>query len=533
MAKRLTASLRRLRQVWHALGPLGYGLLGFALGAAVALYVSGRAVLTQGEAWVVASKALPPVVNTFLGLFLLYVLVGWAGSALYLQVEAAAIRLLFGRSVLGARLRDLARQDFLLLVDALESELRVTRPFAVVLAVPRRMWDAAQVYRQLRNLRKQVQSDLYDRLLRHVREGWRNGLPSAVLLDYVQILSALEPPDPTKGLTARVLVANVTYLLGDLLEGRRQAEIVMEMGQRFDAAADGLPVFRWLASYAATNTELFLGDFAGAARSLGQLWQEHYLRLEGRRDELRAEIRRTGTTLDPIASVPRHIILASALYGQPLVEPATWPDQDHDYGTDHDAWLARWYALGLKLCVGEDISRDFTHGYVGLYHMLARDGRDEEAKTALANIPDNAALVSLYVKNGALGILALKKGDFEEALRHFRRADASSRMSGNRFLEGILLPAYAAAVILVDRTLEPELRRILRRAEVRGRLARSALYDSLLLAAKALRADADGRPKTAEILWRRAERANQGGLLRVLVTCRPQAGRASPSLAKA
>ena len=102
--------------------------------------------------------------------------------------------------------------------------------------------------------------------------------------------------------------------------------------------------------------------------------------------------------------------------------------------------------------------------------------------------------------------------DFESALERLRHADTYSRMSGNRFFEGIFLPAHAASAIMLNLSHLPEVKRTMRRAKARAGLGRSFFYDAQIDATKATIAYKTGYIGHAERLAARAQRHELGVL---------------------
>lgn len=92
----------------------------------------------------------------------------------------------------------------------------------------------------------------------------------------------------------------------------------------------------------------------------------------------------------------------------------------------------------------EDLTRDFPAfpgPYVNLAILYRRDGRDDEAETALnqalAIAPDHAAA------NNELGVLYRERGEFAEAERAYRRAiDGNPTYALAHYNLGVLLDLY-------------------------------------------------------------------------------------------
>lgn len=502
----LVRTRRRLGQLRQSLPPFVF--VGLAVAATIDLirviyrpflFLAGK--LT--EIW----KDLPPWTTTLLGLFVVIVVVGSMITSLYLLWESLVLTLAFGRSRMSAHLRRLAKADFLLSIEAVQHDLDITRPYAVILALLSRLLNLKAVVELLRNHQYAELDEYYLRMLDNIRQGWVDGLQGSILLSYLTILRRLPVPAEPIRLRGQVVVANVTYLLGDLHEGRRLADRTMDEAEGFDTAK--LPLYQWMASYAHANSRLFLGRFDEAATLLGERWQTKFAALsEADRVTLLMSLKSL-STLNPIASVGRHILLASAFAGGAIVKRETLPPP-LSLAENTKSWARAWYARALWYGRHERISKDFARAYMALY--CAAVDRVLDPLNVLARIPCEAPPASQYALHGVRGLVHMQSKKYEEALTDLRRADAYSRMSGNRFLEGILLPAHAVVAAATDPTHMPEAKRMLRRARVRARLARSAFYDSQVDAAAAVLASILGRRGEANRLWARAKRTKNGFL---------------------
>jgi hypothetical protein len=85
-----------------------------------------------------------------------------------------------------------------------------------------------------------------------------------------------------------------------------------------------------------------------------------------------------------------------------------------------------------------------------------------------------------------LGLCFLHARDYKFALTELRKADAYSRLGGNRFFDGVFLPAHAAAAALIIQDNNSEKRRIRKRCEAQARIGKSPFYDSLIHALDAV-----------------------------------------------
>lgn len=502
----LVRSRRLIGRVRQSLSPFVYVAL--AVAATIDLIrVTYRPVFTLIGKITGYLEGLPKWTNTLVGLFIVVVIIGTMTKSAYLLLESLYLRFAFGRSAMGTRLRRLAKADFLLSIDAVEFDLGITRPYAVILAILSRFKNARSVVGLLRNVQYAEADSLYVRTLDNIRQGWIDGLQGSVLVDHLTILTRLPVPAEPLRIRGQVVAANITYLLGDLHEGKRLADRTMSEAEEFDTAK--LPLYQWLASYAHANSRLFLGLFDEAATFLGERWQMKYMALSAADRVALMTLLKSHSTLNPIASVGRHILLASAFSGRAIVRRETQP-LPLTLAADTGNWALAWYENALTYGADERISQDFAHAYMALYCITVEPVLDP--LNVLARVPADAPPASQYALHGVRGVVLMQAKKYEEALTDLRRADAYSRMSGNRFLEGILLPAHAAVAGVTDPTHMPEAKRMLRRAKLRTRLARSGFYDSQVDAAGAVIALNLGKDGEAKRLWARAQRTPNGML---------------------
>jgi len=121
------------------------------------------------------------------------------------------------------------------------------------------------------------------------------------------------------------------------------------------------------------------------------------------------------------------------------------------------------------------------------------------------------------------GLYYFKHQRYKKALEELRRADSYSRMSGNRFFDGIFLPAHAAAAVChnehsnptIKESRGPEVKQIRRRARWHAKLAQSAFYDSLVNALDAVIAHAEKKHGAFNRLKDRANRWSPDGLVTI------------------
>lgn len=399
----------------------------------------------------------------------------------YLAFEYLAIRVVFFRRATTRELSRWAFRDFCNLLSAVGKSFPWLGWGAYVPATVIRAFSFDRLMRRLRNLEAHKAQELFQESLREIRRLWMEGVDEPEVRRHAEVVQRLSPLIEPDRLLGRALAANVTYLLGDLEKGRRLADQTMRDAKRYEG--DRLPVLQWFASYAHANSRLFLGQFELAATILGRLWQSQYMSLsETDRKRLQNALR-DRSTVNPLAAVPRHLILASAFAGKSLRRFETQPEPD-ELITDDLQWANQWYELGVKLSKdGEtqtdarNISLHFTHGYMALYRLVM----SEDPEACLNAIPakDDPPRVSQYVRHVVEGLKQLKDGEYEDARGQFKRA--KEKAEGNRFLDGIRIPAHAISVARLGK--HDEARSLLADGRKYAAPTRSPFYDSLLDAA--------------------------------------------------
>ena len=417
-------------------------------------------------------------------------------------LERFLIRRRFRERATRKQLVELADRDRKRCLRAsLRDAVVLAKPVVLVVAVLSRLWSMNVLFRRLENLELYLIQDLHRKTRVDLRDWWRRG-EQLDLRESVETIMSLTPPIETDRLLGRVLAANVLYLFGDLERGRSIADETMRDALLHDGA--GLPTYQWLASYAYANSRLFLGHFEVAATFLGQLWRSKYAYLTQAQQKQLSSSLAGRSTLNPLAAVPRHIILASAFAGRAIRKDETEPRIGRKISSD-DHWVTTWYRLGVKYSMiteKEDperyISLHFTHGYMALYRLIVQ-GQDPSG--VLEKIPDDAAQVSQYVKLVVSGLWKLREHDGTPengAYRDFKEADILA--AGNQFLHGIMLPAYAVSATALGHHSVASM--LLATGREYAAPKESAFYDSLLDAAEATIIK-DERPEHSSCLRRR------------------------------
>ena len=412
---------------------------------------------------------IPPVV------FLVFIWfgLGWLLPKLWNRLEWVWWRVWLGRTLMGNSIRTLALKDFHLLVREKETDEGAARPLAVVFAIGSRLVEFPRLHRYLRKIKNEKEEYMFKTSIQNLIEGWRSGTPPPVLAEYMKIIQdgADSEGDPRQRLRGRCAVANVKYLLGDLKEGNAMAKENWKYARSQEPEIEC--EFKWMASYAYFNSTLFLGEFDDAMELMMDHWGPHYARLSVDQQEKLIRMLSGILTLNPVLSIPRHMILAAAFSGSPRFERKFWPsgeEFDHLPSEDRNSelvWLTCWYENAKRMCEGDVISLDFSHAYAGFYLTLlykaqehldraARQNLSRKAEAAFDSIGENSPLVSRYAKWGFLGIYYLVMGSAEEALKSLRRAAEYSAISGNKFADCIFMCAHAVAAQRVNRYLKPE-----------------------------------------------------------------------------
>ncbi|HEX5716272.1 MAG TPA: hypothetical protein VF179_08940 [Thermoanaerobaculia bacterium] len=454
--------------------------------------------------------------NYFFFLLFVVIFIGWGLPYIYVLFESFYWRIMLGRSPVGRRLSADAIRDFRRFLAAHELDRGITRPAAVLFAIPARLASLRELGRMLRRLKKTEARVLYRQTLENLAEGWRAGLQTSVVIEYLQVLERIDTPVEVDRILGKVLTANVTYLLGDLEKGHRLARKVMESAREHDEP--GKPYYQWLASYALWNSRLFMGEFDVAANELGDLWRSQYACYsEAVKNRLHEFYQANPATLDPIASVPRHLILASALKGESIITGRTQAKvlDKADERDQAESWVEQWYKLGQSLCEPAPIALDFTHAYMALYCTVVEPLYPPPE--LLGKILDTAPIVSLYVKHGMMGLYHFERCEYDKAVHELRVADAKSGISGNSFLECIFLPAQAAAAAMLGKSLHPEIRALMSRVRKRAAISPNNFYDLLIYAAEAVIAEANEEKGRRDHLLGRVQRLSGGDLSRGFV----------------
>lgn len=334
---------------------------------------------------------IPKPAWTLIGLAVVVFLLGVGLVPLYSFLESALLwRPRFGRSVVGVSLARLASQDLRLRIEATVEELHIPHYFATLVAVAQRLLETPRLFRQMSNLELARADAEYKRTIVHLIESWRAGVQGSILLDHLSRLHRIPAVNTIEDvLHGQITAANITYLLGDLHEGLRLANAAMTEAERCDIG--GLPVYQWMASYAHGNVRIFLGMFDKAADMLGERWRRCYIALPDVQKQLLMPEVASRTTLNPIASVGRHILLASAFAGRPLMSTSTNPLASGTCSTTEE-WAQSWLQHSLALGTSEKITLDFSRAYMALYHLFVDDHseRFKNVEEFLLQIQDDA-----------------------------------------------------------------------------------------------------------------------------------------------
>jgi hypothetical protein len=467
---------------------------------------------------------LPPFVRWLVPplIFLAFVLfgLGWFLPKAWAGIEWLWWNAVLGRSRTGKSIRTLAVRDFRLLIREKEVDDGAARPLAVLLAIGSRMGGMFRLTRDLKRLAKEKEDVSFETSIQNLNEGWRSGMPPPILAEYMQDIQGSVGGinrhfDKLRGQCA---VANVTYLLGNLTKGNELAKENWRYAESHESKTDY--ELKWMASYALFNSTLFLGDFQKAMKLMADFWLKHFANLkEVEKDNVIGKYENC-LTVNPVLSVPRHMILAAAFAGEPKYDPEFWPSPDYfnrltssEERNDERIWLTSWYETAKSMCQSQDdvISLDFSHAYAGFHLTLmyndpgrlghgAKDDLSRRAREAFESITDSSPIVSRYAKWGFFGIYHLVTGDPEEALKSLRRAAEYSAISGNKFADCIFTCCHAVAAQRADRHLKPEVDYYLAEANRLAKRLGRAFYWDLCQAASAEVSSLREKPAQADRL---------------------------------
>jgi hypothetical protein len=172
------------------------------------------------------------------------------------------------------------------------------------------------------------EKQMFESAIKDLNTGWKAELPSKILSDYMGFIERTSDSieDETLKLCGRSAVANVEYLIGD-------SKRAYELAQKNWHEAQG-EARRWIAAYAYfTTTGLVFCDFEKAMKEMAACWNHHHEKSPSKRAQVEKEItdlsRSDVLTLNPIAAVPRLLILFAALREWPEHEPQHWEQKQY------------------------------------------------------------------------------------------------------------------------------------------------------------------------------------------------------------
>lgn len=419
-------------------------------------------------------------------LLILWVFLGWLLPRIWIELERLWWRFSLGASPAADEVIVYALKEFRLLISEQEQQETGegrTRPVAVLLAIAKRLHELSKpkgVSYELRRLKDEKERWMLRDAIKNLNEGWPN-MPRSVLEDYMKLIkkSSSRNMDDRESLSRRSIIANVELFLGRFKTAHQHGSsnwtwASANGGRDGKATLEG-ELMIWMSSYAYFNSTTFLGQFKTAMDRMTDHWQKHYVTPHDKKDLVRALS--TAIMVNPIISIPRHIILAAALYGSYdedsriyLDDPKYWPKNTlpqnwHTYRDQKELkWVESWYEEAKEMCRNYGLSidfrqsLDFTHAYVGFYYTLLYAKYAQEKQSELATEAKKKAegafeainqrsIVSRYVKAGFLGIYSLVTNEAPpgEALKHFQEAASYSQISIARYLDCLFLCCAAVA----------------------------------------------------------------------------------------
>jgi len=395
---------------------------------------------------------------------------------------------------------------------------------AVLRAIASRPSELRRLTDDLRCMKNEMITDIYESSIKQLNEGWRQGKPPEILLGYINTImnsagdSAI---DEIAKLRGRSAVSVVKYALGDLIAGYELSKSNWRQACRLES--DEESELKFIAAYGHMNSTLFLGEFKKAMQLMADQWNRYYSPL----DELAKESLRQRLTghliLNPILAIPRHMILAAAFNERPILEAKYWPSEaTYNKLSSEDRecqiqWAHAWYEEAKRICTSEATSLSFTHAYLGFYFtlLLLEPGMPQaylhnRIKQAFDAI-DDSTIVAQYVKYGFTGIYHLVCGEDEKALASLCKAARLSAISGNRFADALFMCSHAVAAARLnraDRYLRPDIDHYLSEAEELARQIKRPFYKKLCHGARSAVCYLDGEKGKAQ---RYAARSKQGG----------------------
>jgi hypothetical protein len=392
---------------------------------------------------------------------------------IWLAIESLWWRAKLGNSLLAVELRRSALKQFQLLIDELVNDHGLPRPLAMPWAIvlrAKRLKRATVIYRR----RKTEKSpEHFESMIDLLNRLWRQGSSPALLMAYVRAIEKMadEPPiDRELRLQGKSAVAIVKYALGKLIEGNRMGKENWKLAKKLESDFDSQ--LKWIASYSFFYSTLFLGRRKRAIDLMSQHWGRYYSALP---DEEAGQLRALLSgklILNPILALPRHFILAFALYSELEFLKEYWPSEavfNNLSPEDQKSpvkWLESWYAVARSICEVEPISLNFSAAYSGFYLTLLLLDKNmpvaylhQKINEAFDSIDDSSAIVSRYVKYGFSGLYHLVCGENEKAFDNLSGAASFSDISGNRFADVLFRCAHAVAAVRLNRSnrvLDPQ-----------------------------------------------------------------------------
>jgi tetratricopeptide (TPR) repeat protein len=385
-------------------------------------------------------------------------------------------------------------------VENHESAINPTDPALLAIFAP--PFELRHLTRDLASLKRDMCGEIFESAITQLNAAWRNGEPPQILKGYIKTIEDLAGDssiDPVPRLRGTCAAAVVKYALGDLRESYELGARNWAEAQRLESGEES--ELKWMASYGYFNSVLFLGGFKKAMNLMASQWSRYYAPLDNSRKERLRERLSGHLTLNPILSIPRHLILAAAFNERPCFGPMYWPSQavfDKLAPEERECklrWVETWYEEAKLLCESEPTSLSFSHAYSGFYFtlLLLESGMPEaylheKIKEAFDAIDDSSPTVARYVKYGFRGVYNLVCGEDEKALESLSRAATFSALSGNRFADCIFMCSHAVAAARLNRPsrhLMPHISYYLKEAERLAQKINRPFYKNLYYGAKA------------------------------------------------
>lgn len=396
---------------------------------------------------------------------------GRALPGLWIVSERQWWKLMLGNSTASQITIMQLEEDFVMSIAQREIDQQSPRPLAVTQAILIRLTDILWngLTKNAIGMKDEKITRILESAIDNLNSGWRRGVPYDILYKYIKIIEdsaydkAVELDLRIKGLCT---VAVVKYALGNIKEGHAMGERNWKEANLIEQKSERL-LKTWMAAYGFIYSKMFLGHVEKAMKLMAEQWNNYYVSEDNDvKENIKLQLN-DKLILNPILSLPRHIILA-ATFKEPKLDKMYFPSEEiyENYKLNETSnkleneilWGKLWYRIGLEICEekydAQGISRNLTHAYAAFYFtLLLQDVKDpnlslslrQTIREAFDSIDESAPIPARYAKHGFKGIYHLVRGRDEEALDSLRHAATFSNISGNRFADAIFTCCHSLA----------------------------------------------------------------------------------------